>query len=282
MAVAGGDDGDLIDIRERRRQGSHDFGHVGDELVDDGGLVVFLISLGFDVHRFGLGFAFLQYNFGFGFALRADSGGGAFGFGDAALTFGGGEGLDALAIDFRLLQDGRDQFPFAAENFGFLNFDFVLFFDLSNFHRLGHHLLLHDVGLNVVGFVGLGLLFLGGFQVLRFLDFKIARGLGLLGGGERLGEHSLLIGLGCGDGGGAGGFRAFDDGVALGFGGGDIGVAFDARDVGTAHVGDVVVLVADFLDGEGNNFKAHLAHVIGAGGAHTVADHLRFLDNLFD
>ena len=75
--------------------------------------------------------------------------------------------------------------------------------------------------------------------------------------------------------------RALDRGVALGFGGGDVGVALDARDVGPAHVGDVLVLVADFLDGERDDLEAHLVHVVGAGGAHAVADHLRLLHDLF-
>ena len=74
---------------------------------------------------------------------------------------------------------------------------------------------------------------------------------------------------------------ALDGGVAIGFGGGDVGVALDAGDVGLAHVGDVLVLVADFLDGERNDFQAHLVHVVGAGGAHAVGDHLRLLHDFF-
>ena len=73
----------------------------------------------------------------------------------------------------------------------------------------------------------------------------------------------------------------FDGGVAFGFRGGDIGVLLDARDIRPAHVGDVFVLVADFLDGEGNDFQAHLVHVLGAGGPHAVGHHLRLLDDFF-
>ena len=75
--------------------------------------------------------------------------------------------------------------------------------------------------------------------------------------------------------------RALDGGVAIGFGGGDVGVALDAGHVGLAHVDDVLVLVADFLDGERDHFQAHLVHVVGAGGAHAVGDHLRLLDDFF-
>ena len=145
----------------------------------------------------------------------------------------------------------------------------------------GDDLLLHDVGLDLVGFVGLRLLPLDSFEVLGLLDFEIALRFGLLGLRERLREHAFLVGLGLGDGGFAHGFGALDRRVALGFGGGDVGVALDARDVGPAHVGDVLVLVADFLDGERDHFEPHLVHVVGAGGAHAVADHFRLLDDLF-
>ena len=73
-----------------------------------------------------------------------------------------------------------------------------------------------------------------------------------------------------------------DGGIALGFGGGYIGIALDAGNVGLAHVGDVFVLVANFFDGERNYFEAHLVHVVGAGGAHAIADHLGLLHDFFD
>ena len=105
---------------------------------------------------------------------------------------------------------------------------------------------------------------------------------GLLGLGERLGQHALLIGLRFRHRRFAGCHGALDGRVALGFGGGHIGIALDASHVGLAHVGDVFVLVADLFDGEGNYFQAHLVHVVGAGAAHAVADHLRLLDDFFD
>src|SRR5207248_5863142 len=85
-----------------------------------------------------------------------------------------------------------------------------------------------------------------------------------------------------GDGGGAGGFGALDGDVAIGFGGGACGVALNAGDVGPAHVGDVFVLVAHFLDGEADDFEPHFVHVVCAGGAHAIAHHFRFLDDLLD
>ena len=66
-------------------------------------------------------------------------------------------------------------------------------------------------------------------------------------------------------------FCALDGDVAICFGGGYFGVALDSGDVRAAHVGDVLVLVANFLDGEAHDFEAHLAHVVGAGRAHAIS-----------
>ena len=103
VAVAGGDDGDLVHVGQRRGQRPDDLRHAGDQLVDDGRLVEFLVSLGLHVHGLGFGFALLEDDFGFGFALRADRRGVAFGFHDQALLLGFGQGLDALALELGLL-----------------------------------------------------------------------------------------------------------------------------------------------------------------------------------
>ena len=87
------------------------------------------------------------------------------------------------------------------------------------------------------------------------LDFQIADALGLFRREKSFRQHPLLIGLRLGDCGRASRFGPLDHRVALGFGRGDIGIALDARDIGTAHVDDVVVLIADFLDGERNDFQ---------------------------
>ena len=101
---------------------------------------------------------------------------------------------------------------------------------------------------------------------------------GLRGG---LGGHPLLIGLRFGDGRFAQRDRPPDGSVALGFGGGDVGIALDARDIRTPHIGDVLVLVANFLDGERDHLQPHLVHVIRAGRSHPVGHHLRLLHDLF-
>ena len=142
--------------------------------------------------------------------------------------------------------------------------------------------MLHDVRLNVVRLVGLRLLFFRDFEILRFLNLEVALRLGLLGLGECLCQHALLVGLRLGNCSFPRCHGTLDRSVALGFGGRDVGVAFNAGDVGLAHVGDVLVLVADLFNGEGNYLEAHLVHVIGAGGAHAIAHHLRLLDNFFD
>src|SRR5271168_2485998 len=265
MTVAGGDDGDLVDLAERLGQGAHDVRHTGEEFVHDGGLVVFLESFGLDVHGLGFGFALLEDDFGFGFTLRANGGGAAFGFADEALTLGVGDGLDALALDF-----------------GVLHFDLRFALHLLYFHGFGNDLLLHDVGFNFVGFVGRGLGFLGHLEVAGFLEIQITFGFGLLGkrGGFR--EDAFLIGLRFGNGCGALRFGALDGDVALGFGGGNFRYQLDAGDIGAAHVGDVFVFVANFFNGEAHDVEAHFVHVRSAVGTHALADHFRLFDELFD
>src|SRR5262249_2614514 len=97
-----------------------------------------------------------------------------------------------------------------------------------------------------------------------------------------LGGDALLIGLRFGHGGSALRFGALDSDVALGFGCCNFSVALDPRDVRATHIGDVLVLVANFLDGEAHDFESHLGHVTGASAAHAVTDHFRFLDDLLD
>src|SRR5208282_3531792 len=236
---------------------------------------------GFNVHGFGFGFAFLEDDFGFGFPLSANRRRVPFGFRNQALLLGGGQRFDALTLDLGLLQHGRDQFLFAAVDFRVLDFDLSFLFDLLHPHAFGGDLLLHDVGLNVVGLVGLRLLLLRDFKVLRFLDLEVALRFSLLGLGERLRQHALLVGLRSRNRRFTGCHGALDGGVALGFGGGDVSIALDPGNVGLAHVGDVFVLVFHFLDGERDHLQAHLVHVVGAGGAHAVAHHLGLLDDFF-
>src|SRR5208283_1721850 len=282
VTIAGGNDGDFVHLAERFAEGADDFRQTGDELVHDGGLVVLLEGFGLNVHGAGLGVALLENDFGFGFTLCANRGSLALGFGNQALALGAGKRLDALALDFRLFQDGGDEFAFAANDFGVLNFYLGFALDLLNADLFEYDGLLLAIGLDFIGLVGLRLGLLAGFQVVGLLDVEVTCGFGLLGHRCGFGGDTLLIRLRLGDGGGARGFGALDSDVAIGFGGGDFGVALDAGDVRAAHVGDVLVFVADFLQGEADDFKAHLAHVVGAGGAHAVADHFRLLDDLLD
>src|SRR5262252_1320237 len=282
VPVAGGDNGDLVDLAERLAKRANYVGETAEELVDDCGLVVLLEGLGLDIHRAGFGVALLEDDFGLGFALSADRGGLPFGFGHQALTLGVGKGLDTLALDFGLLQDGGDEFTFTPGDFGFLHFDLGLALDLLNAHLLGHNGLLLAIGFDFVGLVGLRLGFFGGFEITGLFDVEVALGLGLLGKRSGFGSDAFLVGLRFGDSRSTGGLGAFDGDVAFGLGGGNLSVALDAGDVGPTHVGDVFVLVANFLDGEAHDFKPHLAHVFGAGGAHAAANHFRLLDDLLD
>ena len=118
----------LIDIGQRTGQRPHHFRQPGYELVQHGGLVVFLVSLGLDVHRASLGVAFLENDFGFRFALRANGAGMAFGFDHRLRLIGFGQGLNALALDFGRLQHGGDQFFLAAQDFGLLHLYLLFLF----------------------------------------------------------------------------------------------------------------------------------------------------------
>src|ERR1700730_10700913 len=100
---------------------------------------------------------------------------------DKRLAFGFGEGLDALPLDFRRLEHSRDQFAFAARNFGGLDFYLRFAFCLLDAHGLQDDLLLLYVGFDFIGFVGLRLRALGGFQVFGFLAVQIALRFRLLG-----------------------------------------------------------------------------------------------------
>jgi hypothetical protein len=79
--------------------------------------------------------------------------------------------------------------------------------------------------------VSLRLLLFRQFQILRFFDLEVPEGLGLFGRGQRFCEHTLLVSLSLGNRRCALCFRTLDRSVAFRFGGGNIGVAFDARDI---------------------------------------------------
>ena len=195
----GGDDGDLIDMLQGSGQGAYHFGHGGNEFVDHGSLVPFLVRLGFDVHRFGFCFPFEEGDGSFGFALGSDSNGAALGFGNEALLFSGGQRLNVAAFDFSLFENGGNQFALDALDFSVLHQNRLLMLHLLNLDLFHHHLLLHDVGLDLVGLVGLGLLPLDSFEVLGLLDLQVALGFGLVGEGKGLGKDAFLVSLGCGD-----------------------------------------------------------------------------------
>src|SRR3984885_713099 len=114
--VAGGDDGNLVDLTKRLGHGTDYVSHVGDELVDDCGLRPLLIGFGFDVHGLGFGFSLLEDDAGLGFTLQTGGGSAALGFhGDAAL-FGIGDIFDALTLDLGPFEDGGDEFLLVAQD----------------------------------------------------------------------------------------------------------------------------------------------------------------------
>src|SRR5438270_847508 len=239
MPVASGDNGDLVDIGERLRHGPHHVGQAGNQLVHHGCLVVLLIGFCLDVHGLSLSFAFLEDDVGLSFALHARGTGAAFSFCDQALLLRFRQVEYALLLDFRLLQHGGDQLILVARDFRFLHLGLLFFLNQLYFHLLRHNELLLYVLLDFIGLVSLGLLLLDQLGICGLFHFQVALGFCLLGLGERLRQHALLICL-----------SACNGSITFGLGGGDIGVTLDAGHIWPAHVGDVLILVADFLDGE--------------------------------
>jgi len=113
--------------------------------------------------------------------LQAGSCGAAFGLGCDASLLGVGDVLDTLTLDLGAFEDGGDELLFVTEDFGLLDLDLFLFFDLLDLDLLGDDLLLHDVGLELVGLIGLGLLTFCGLGELRPLDVEVALGFSLFG-----------------------------------------------------------------------------------------------------
>ena len=281
IAISRRNDGDLVHVRQRAGQRLYHLGHGGEQPVDHRRLVVLLIRLSLHVHGLRFRFAFLEDDFRFGLALRPDRRSMALGFRNQALLFGRRQRLDPLPLNLCSFEYCRDQFFFAAVNFGFLHFHLLLFLDLLHLHLLCHNLLLHDVGLDVIRLIGLCLLTFGDFQKLRSLDFQVALRFRLLGQRQSLRQHTLLVGLRFGDSRFPLRQRALDRGVAVSFCGSNVGIALDASHVRLAHVGDVLVFIANFLNGERNHLETHLVHVLGTGAAHAVGNHLRLLHDFF-
>ncbi len=128
------------------RHGADNFRQAGDQLVDHGCLVVFLISLSLDVHGLGFGFTFLEDDVGFSFTLHAGGAGAAFSFGDQALLLAIGNVQHALLFDFRLLQHGGDQLILVARDFSFLHLGLLLFLNQLDLDLFSNDLLLLNVG----------------------------------------------------------------------------------------------------------------------------------------
>jgi len=168
---------------------------------------------------------------------------------DQTLLLGRSKSFDPLTIDFGRLQHGRNQFFLAPINFRLLHLDLLLLLDLLHLHLLSNHLLLHDVGLDVISLVGLRLLTLGDFEVLRFLDLQVALRFRLLAQRQRFRQHALLIGLGLG-------YcrfplrqRALDRRIAVGFCRGNVGVALEVMPNALSSASSICDLIEEQLEG---------------------------------
>ena len=234
------------------------------------------------MHRVRFGIAFLAHDVRFGAALSSNRLRLPIGFDGAALARGFGENPDPLPFRFGWFLDGGYQLQLLALDLRLLHLRLLFALHPLDSYLLGNNLLLHDVGLQLVGLVRTGLLRAHGGLVFRLLQVEVALRLRLAGEGSRLGDLPLLIGL-----------RASHRCRPLGFGPpnrrvafclrrGNVRLALDAGDVRLAHVGDVVVHVANFADRERDDLQPHLVEVLGAGAPNFVGDHFGLLHDLLD
>src|SRR6185437_14457822 len=282
LPVTRGHNRDLVYVRQRLAHRAHDVRKVRDQLVDDRGLRPLLVRRSLHVHRLLFGIALLEDDRSLGLALSANGRRPAFGLSHQPRLLGVGHVLDALLLDLRLLQHSGDQFLLVALDLGLLHLHLRLFFNLLHLHLFGDNLLLHHVRLQLIGLVRRRLLTLRRLGKLCLLHVEIALRLCLLRQRHRLREHALLVRRRLRHRGFAQCNRAPDRRIALRFHCRNLRVALDACNVGPPHVGDVLVLVAHFLDGEAHHHEPHLAHVLGACRAHALAHHFRLFHNLLD
>src|SRR5207237_9864600 len=73
VTATGGDDSDFVNLAEWLSNSTDDFGHTGEELVQNGGLIVFVEGGGFNLHGIGFGFTFGADDFGFGETTGTDN-----------------------------------------------------------------------------------------------------------------------------------------------------------------------------------------------------------------
>ncbi len=97
-----------------------------------------------------------------------------------------------------------------------------------------------------------------------------------------LGLHPHLIGGRFGDGCFTGGVSLLDLCIPLCQGRSDVSLFLNLSDLRSAHVGDVIVLVAYIFNRERDDFQAHLLHIGSDGLEHLRADILRVFDQVFN
>ena len=103
------------------------------------------------------------------------------------------------------------------------------------------------------------------------MDLIIALRLGDFGVGGELGFLSGLRGLG-----------RLDHRIAVGFGLGDLRVAFDLGDARLAQGVEITLAVADVADGEADDAQAHVGHVAGGHFLHLGGEGIAVLVNFLD
>ena len=152
-----------------------------------------------------------------------------------------------------------------------MQFDLLLLLDDLHLHFLGLHELAGLEFLQIIREVGLRLLHVHRRLILRDVGLIIALRLGDFRVGQELRLLPGLIRL-----------RGTDDGVAVGLGLGDDGVAFDLGDARFAERVEVALGVADVADGEADDAEAHVAHVAGGHFLDFLGEGVAVLVNFLD
>ena len=205
-----------------------------------------------------------------------------FGQRDQCLAFS--IGFDRLPLffrfgsyDLRLLlglsgfDDRRFKLPLSAQDFLFLHSDLFLRADAVDPDLFGDHVLFCAGFRKGTGLTGAGLLGLHLGQVLRLLDLKVALRLSDLRFGIEL--HALAL-LQC-DG-------RFHLGVPLRFGFSDFGVAFHFGCPPPAKRVEILLLIADFQDGQNIYADPHPFQVCRGFRGQLLSKALPIVVDLFD
>ena len=176
----------------------------------------------------------------------------ALGLGERLESFGFGQGLDPVFLRLSRLLHRRLQLLLPSQDFLLLHLDALLFLNHLNLDFLGPHLLVGDILLKRVSQFGLGLLAVCLHIVFGFLDLVLLLRFSDSGLSLILGGFPLLAGAGRRDG-----------CIPRGLGLADFRVPLHLGGTLATQCVQVALVVADILDGEGDDTQSHVGHIAG-------------------